>query len=473
MPRMPRMARHTARRGIALAAALAIPLALAPAAAAHDNGKGNGQGPDVRSGYYTQWSVYSGFTLKSVIDNGDASHLNEIDYAFINVAPETTGKLGGTDQYVPVADTPIECRSIDPWADYQMPFGGVGQPASIDGSADDWSGLQGNFKQILELKAKYPNIKVIASLGGFTLSDWFSDAALTEQTREHLVQSCVNMLINGNLPGLPEGAAKGVFDGIDVDWEYPGVPGDHATTLPPVAGPTARPDDTKNFTALLREFRSQLDQAAATSPINGKKPHYLLTAALSANPSTIAKLQVKDISRTLDQLDVMDYDFHGPWEATGPTDFQSELYPSPKETPANQFSVDSSINTYLAAGADRGKLIVGVPFYGHGWTGVQDGGTHGLYQPATGPTAADGGTATWNVVSKLGYQPYRDPTTGGYWVYDPASTNLYVIDDPTEIVQKMQYVTQRGLGGAFYWSLDGDDSAGSLGAAVDLGLAGH
>jgi chitinase len=168
----------------------------------------------------------------------------------------------------------------------------------------------------------------------------------------------------------------------------------------------------------------------------------------------------------------MDYDFHGPWEATGPTDFQSALFPSPNETPANQFSVDQSTNAYLEAGADRSKLIVGVPFYGHGWTGVEDGGTHGIFQPATGPTA-DGGTANWNVIEKLGYQPYRDPTTGGYWVYDSTSKNLYVVDDPTEIVQKMQYIVKRGLGGAFYWSLDGDDSAGSLGAAVDFGLGNH
>lgn len=448
-------ARRTGLAAVA-AAAVVVPLGFASGASAHD---WHGDDQLVRSGYYTDWSVYSGFTLKSAVDSGAAAHLNQIQYAFVNVAP--------TDAAASHPTGPIECQIGDAWSDYQMPFGGSTGRPSIDGTADDWSGLQGNFKQILELKKLHPNIKVVASLGGFTWSDWFSDASLTAATRQHLVSSCVDLLIKGDLPGLPAGAAKGVFDGIDIDWEYPGSAGNHATNA--AGNPTARPQDTANFTLLLKEFRSQLDALAKSDKHHGRAPHYLLTAALSANPSKIALLQVRQVSQLLDQLDVMDYDFHGPWEATGPTDFQSELYPSSKESPANQFSVDQSINAYLKAGADRRQLLVGVPFYGHGWTGVQDGGTFGLYQPATGPTA-DGGTANWNVISKLGYQPHRDPVTGGYWVYDPASTNLYVVDDPTQIVQKMQYVKQRGLGGAFYWSLDGDDSAGSLGAAVDLGL---
>jgi chitinase len=447
------MSGRRTRRFLALAAAVAIPVGLAPAASAHDNH--HSSHADVRAGYYTQWSVYSGFTPESVVQNGDASHLSQMQYAFINVAPNTS-----------VAGSPIECSSADSWADWQTPYYNASN--SVSGQ-DDSGVLHGNFNQLLELKQKYPNIKIVASLGGFTLSDWFSDAALTKQSRQHLVQSCIDMLIKGDLPGLPAGAAKGVFDGIDVDWEYPGSAGNHTTTS--TGDPTARPQDTANFTALMAEFRSQLD--ALSRHQHSKR--YLLTAALSANPSKIDLLQVKKLNSSLDQFDVMDYDFHGPWETSGPTDFQSNLFTSAASPqPANnQFSVDSSIDTYLKAGADRHKLIVGVPFYGHGWTGVPDGGTHGLYQPATGPTAANGGTANWNVISKLGYQPYRDPATGGYWVYDPASTNLYAVDDPTEIVQKMNYITKRDLGGAFYWSLDGDDSAGSLGAAVDLGLAGH
>ncbi len=466
MARMPKMARLAARRGLAIAAVVAVPLALAPAASAYDNHHWNS--PDVRMGYYTQWSVYGAqFYVDNVVQSGAASHLNQIDYAFINVAPNTS-KPGN----------PIECGSIDPWADYQMPFGGASGRPSVDGSADDWSGLQGNFKQLRELKAKFPNIKVVASLGGFTLSDWFSDAALTPASRQHLVQSCIDMLINGNIPGsgLPDGAAAGIFDGIDIDWEYPGAPGNHAVNS--AGNPTFRAQDTQNFTALLQEFRTQLD----TLSHKQHSEHYLLTAALSASPAKIALLQPKKISKLLDQVGIMGYDFHGPWEATGPTDFQSNLFDSPNSPqPANnQFSVDKAVDAFLAAGADRHKITIGVPFYGHGWTGVPDGGTHGLYQPATGPAApfpgdpaAVPGTESWKDISALGYKPYRDPITGGYWVYDAASQTMWVADDPVQIAQKMQYVVKRDLGGAFYWSLDNDDTAATLGAAVDLGLGNH
>ncbi|MCL6538917.1 MAG: hypothetical protein K6T28_10115, partial [Acidothermus sp.] len=383
------------RAGAAGLAAAALGVGLLPSsAAAH----GAASDAFVKAAYYTQWSVYGGFTVSKVVANGDASHLNQINYAFINVAPNSA-----------VPGAPIECVSGDPWADYQMPFGGSTGRPSVDGSADDWSGLQGNFKQLLELKKQFPGIRILASLGGYSWSGYFSDAALTAAGREHLVASCVDMLINGNLPGLPAGAAKGVFDGIDVDWEFPGAAG--ASTINGNGNPTARPEDTKTFTLLLAEFRRQLDDAARAN----HHRRYLLTAALSANPSKIALLQVRTISRILDQLDVMDYDFHGPWEAHGPTDFQSELYPSAAEAAAvgaaNQFSVDGSIEAFLAAGADRRKLLVGVPFYGHGWVGVPDGGTHGLYQPASGPATLNGGSPTWAQLSTLGFTPYRDPTT--------------------------------------------------------------
>jgi chitinase len=110
-----------------------------------------------------------------------------------------------------------------------------------------------------------------SSLGGWTFSKYFSDAALTAASREHFVSSCIDLFIKGNLPGAPDGAAAGLFDGIDLDWEWPGSEGN--------AGNIIRAEDKQNFTKLAAEFRRQLDEYGATTGED-----YLLTSFLPAAP---------------------------------------------------------------------------------------------------------------------------------------------------------------------------------------------
>ena len=144
--------------------------------------------------------------------------------------------------------------SADVWADYQRP---VGADESVDGVGDLWGEpLNGNFGQLLKLKAKHPKLKVMISLGGWTLSKYFSDGALTAQSRRTLVQSCVDMFIKGNLPSLgpasrrpgrrPASSTASTWTGSG-----PAVRGTPATS----SGPRTR----QNFTLLLAEFRKQLD----------------------------------------------------------------------------------------------------------------------------------------------------------------------------------------------------------------------
>ena len=167
-----------------------------------------------------------------------------------------------------------------------------------------------------ELKAKHPGLKALISLGGWTWSKNFSDVALSDASRKKFVSSCIDIYIRGNLPSADgaggPGTGAGVFDGIDIDWEYPASEGN--------AGNVVRPEDTRNFTLLLEEFRRQLDATGS-----GK----LLTAALPSAPAKVAKLEVANISRPLDLMNVMTYDFRGGWNATGPTNFHSNLYSDP------------------------------------------------------------------------------------------------------------------------------------------------
>ena len=134
---------------------------------------------------------------------------------------------------------------------------------SVSGAADSWDQpLAGSFNQLKQLKAKHPDLKVMMSIGGWTWSKNFSLAAETDASREKLVSSCINMFIKGNLPVIDgrggAGAAAGVFDGFDIDWEWPGSPnGNVGNHVDPV-------NDARNFKLLLAEFREQLDALGAT-----------------------------------------------------------------------------------------------------------------------------------------------------------------------------------------------------------------
>ncbi|WP_308169762.1 glycoside hydrolase family 18 protein [Acrocarpospora catenulata] len=214
------------------------------------------------------------YTIKGLDLDGTAARLTYLNYGYANIHPEELTCLNGVT--MPPGADPADPRqgdgAGDAWADYQRAFSAA---ESVDGVADLADApLAGNFNQLRKLKAKYPGLKVLISIGGWTYSKYFSDVARTEAGRERFVKSCVDMYLRGDLPlfgtrgGI--GVGGGVFDGIDVDWEWPGGPGH--------AGNHVSKDDPKNLTALLAEFRAQLD---ALGEAAGRR--FLLTAFVPAD----------------------------------------------------------------------------------------------------------------------------------------------------------------------------------------------
>jgi chitinase len=426
---------------------------------------GGGTSGNVRTAYFAQWGVYArSYFPKNIASSGTASKLSIINYAFENIDPvnftcfETIHAADTNDGNPNAGD-----GAGDAFADYQKSYDAA---TSVNGVADVWSQpLKGNFNQLKELKAMFPNLKVVVSLGGWTYSKFFSDAASTAARRQAFASSCIDMFIKGNLPtgvgGDPAGgvgAAAGIFDGIDLDWEYPGSGAGHA-------GNHVSPSDKANFTALAQEFRSQLDAYGATV---GKG--YLLTSFMTADPAKVATgFDVPGLMSSLDYATIQGYDMHGAWETT--TNHQSSLFTPPGDPspPASQFSDSLAVNTWVNGGAPKSKLLLGVPFYGRGWTGVTNA-NNGLFQSATGPAPGtwEAGIEDYKVLKTKGYPVFRDNADGVAWLFN--GSTFWTYDDPTAIGQKMSFIKSNALGGVMIWSLDGDDSTGSLIGAVNTGL---
>jgi len=433
----------------------------------------------VRAAFFANWDRYArGYFVNQI----PAAKLNVIDYAF--AMPTAAGT----------------CGLSDTWSDFQAPtWSGAN---SVDGVPDDPSNpnqhLFGNFNQLVKLKAQHPDLKVVMSIGGWTLSKYFSDVAATPASRQAFVSSCVDLLLRGNLPtgGWPTqaggaGVAAGLFDGIDIDWEYPGID--------PGNGADHSPADVHNATLLLQEFRRQLDAYGATT---GR--HYLLTADLPAgNVHSSGSWELASVAQTVDWINLLTFDYHGSWDSW--TDFNSPFSLDPLEPAVGGGAIQSTWNTkgsvdyYLANGVPAGKLVVGVPLYGKRYVGV-NATRNGLYQPfapqgwpfndsptyhelvdtgltdgnlnVIGPTAVASPTNLGNDQKGVnGFNWYWNGAAGAPWLYNPsldAGTFISYMD-PHAVVERVQLAASRHLRGLFAWEVSQDDNAGDLINAMSSG----
>lgn len=377
-------------------------------------------GDPIIVGYFVEWSVYD---RNYHVADIPANKLTHVNYAFAQI-------VNG------------ECTLVDSNAAIEKEA-----PVDKKGSAAP----RGNFAQLRVMKKKYPHIKSLISIGGWTLSGSFSDVALTEEARDKFAKSCLAFI------------KKYGFDGVDIDWEYPVGGGKK--------GNKARPEDKVNYTLLLSTLRKRLDEAGKAD-----ETHYLLTIAAPTGPSTISHFELGKIHPYLDWINVMAYDFHGTWDAT--THFNAPLY-AIKDDPAQdeasrRLNVDAAIQTYLAAKVPPGKIVLGVSFTGRGWGGVKKI-NNGLFQPMK--TIPKG---TW----EEGVFDYKDIAANYLgrvtrywnveaevpWLYDERSGIMISYDDPQSLLAKARYAREKQLGGIMIWELNADNSKQSLLNAVREGL---
>lgn len=408
--------------------------------------QGGGGGNKRVIGYFTQWGIYGrNYRVKNIDTSGSASKLTHINYAFGNVRNNRceVGVIQPSD--------PNTGAGGDAFADYSKSFG-AGE--SVSGAADTWDQpLRGNWNQLKQLKAKYPGLKVLISLGGWTWSRGFASAARPEN-RQAFVASCIDAYIRGNLPVTDGaggvGAAAGVFDGIDLDWEYPAACGLTCGT----------PEESANFTALLAEFRSQL---------NAVRPGLLLTIAAGAGVDKVRVTNPAAYHQYLDYINVMTYDFHGTWDAK--TNHHTALFDSPNDPSTGDqkfYNTNDALEAFLSRGVPAAKLNLGIGFYGRGWTGVANV-NNGLYQSGTAaPGTYEAGNEDYKVLKNRPGTIYTDANARATWKYD--GSTFWSYDTPAMIIEKMGYVKAQNLGGAFFWEFSGDDPQGSLATAIRDGL---
>lgn len=408
--------------------------------------QGGGGGNKRVIGYFTQWGIYGrNYRVKNIDTSGSASKLTHINYAFGNVRNNRceVGVIQPSD--------PNTGAGGDAFADYSKAFGAA---ESVSGAADTWDQpLRGNWNQLKQLKAKYPGLKVLISLGGWTWSRGFASAARPEN-RQAFVASCIDAYIRGNLPVTDGaggvGAAAGVFDGIDLDWEYPAACGLTCGT----------PEESANFTALLAEFRSQL---------NAVRPGLLLTIAAGAGVDKVRVTNPAAYHQYLDYINVMTYDFHGTWDAK--TNHHSALFDSPNDPSTGDqkfYNTNDALEAFLSRGVPAAKLNLGIGFYGRGWTGVANV-NNGLYQNGSAaPGTYEAGNEDYKVLKNRPGTIYTDANARATWKYD--GSTFWSYDTPAMVIEKMSYVKAQNLGGAFFWEFSGDDAQGSLATAIRDGL---
>ncbi|MET9791384.1 glycoside hydrolase family 18 chitinase [Streptomyces canus] len=371
-------------------------------------------GSKVKLGYFTEWGVYGrNYHVKNLVTSGSASKITHINYAFGNVKD---GK----------------CVVDDTYAAYDKAYTA---DQSVSGVADTWDQpLRGNFNQLRELKAKYPNIKVLYSFGGWTYSGGFAQAAANPAA---FAASCKSVIED------PRWAD--VFDGIDIDWEYPNA-----------CGLTCDTSGAAAFRNLMGALRSEFGSS------------YLVTAAITADGSSGGKIDAADYggaSQYVDWYNVMTYDYFGAFDADGPTAPHSPLT-SYAGIPTAGFNSADAIAKLKSKGVASNKLLLGIGFYGRGWTGVT--------QAAPGGSATGAAPGTY----EAGIEDYKVlktscPTTGTVagTAYAYCGTNWWSYDTPATIAGKMTWAKNQGLGGAFFWEFSGDTGNGELVSAINSGLS--
>ncbi|KAJ8707114.1 hypothetical protein PYW08_011248 [Mythimna loreyi] len=348
--------------------------------------------------YVASWAVYRPDPGKFTLEDLEPALCTHLVYSFAGLN-ETTNTI----------------KSLDPWQDLETDYGKAG------------------YKRIVNLKKKYPHLKVTLAIGGWNEgSPRYSNMASKPETRAAFIKSVVLMLNNYQ------------FDGLDLDWEYP-------------TKREGKPYDRENFVLLVKEL------SEAFEPYG-----FILTAALGAGKTTMeTAYDLTKLSRYLDLIHMMCYDYHGTWDgvlgANAPLKGVNEN---------DTLSVEWTVDYLLSHGVSPYKMVLGLPMYGRTFI-LLDPATRVL-EYGTTPVGSTGFKGPYT--GEAGFMGYNEicvqtSNKSSPWVYhwhEQSSTpylrdgeKVISYDNGRSIAIKVKYAIDKGLGGVMVWSIDTDDFKGN------------
>lgn len=371
----------------------------------------------VVAAYFAGWDIYgkNGYTVEHMYPI--AHKLTHIIYAFAKPNPDK-----GT------------CELLDSWAD-------------IGVSLEHHKKLSGNFAKLLELKAKFPHLKILLSIGGGTYSKDISKIVKKGDLKK-FAASCVALLdryeysfvhsVTGK-SHTESFSYKGLFDGLDLDWEW--------------LNSAVPKSEAKAFAEMMSLFRELLDKRSLKL-----KSQQFLTAALQANASVYNSLRLDVVSKVVDWFNLMAYNFT---TVVG----RSVGLNAPIRNPWSVHSVENAVQGVVSAGVAPSKIVLGIPLYGHLF-GQTSGELGGSFERTSLSGPLSYGKIKERYLGNDGCEYKWHDTAMVPYLYCAQDKLLITFDDESSVKEKVKYSQANRLRGIVFWRLAQDDDQHSLVNAI-------
>lgn len=382
--------------------------------------------------YFPNWGTYNAAHQSFSVGDIPWDKVTHVNHAFFTINKD------------------MELVSLDSFADYQKAY------AHSDGW-DVSNRLAGHFGEYRYYKEKYPEVKIMISVGGWTRGENFHEMASSKSNRKIFIDSALDLM-----------KEYPFIDGIDLDWEYPGIdrPKDENDRYD--RGCPGGPEDGKNFTSLIREMREAFDS-------NDFKEKLLTIAA----PGGYDKMRLQEpdkYEKYLDFINIMTYDMHGAWEQM--TNNHSPIYANPDDpsgtSPTNikeKYNTNAAMMEYVEYyKIPREKLTVGSPFYSRGWAGVEANSIEdALFAKATKhyrgawddtATPTPGGQEAYFKIKEFektqGWEKARDPYAKTPYIFNKSKGVFLTYEDEESLEARCKYINENDFGGIIIWEISGD-----------------